>query len=153
MWGKISGEDFTQIINSSYDEVVHWRRNLFKVPSGKSGKAFVGELARLFASYGEESILEPIALKAAFTSESPVLMLQKPHSRSKAKEHSVHLQRRLDLWRKGDLNSLLLEGRTIQCQFLQLQKSKNGTHDNARRFATLIREGKLKACNENTSRS
>ena len=76
MWGEINGEDFTQIVNSSYDEVVHWRRNLFKVPSGKSGKAFVRELARLFASYGEESALEPIALKAAFT--LPVLMLQKP---------------------------------------------------------------------------
>ena len=143
MWDEITGTDFTQIINSSYAEIVHWRRNLFKVPSGKPGKAFVKELARLFASYGEESALEAIALKAAFT--LPVLMLQKPNPRSKTKEHSVHLQRRLDLWKKGDLNSLLLEGRTIQQQLRRSQKGTTGNYDKSRRFATLIKEGKLKA--------
>ena len=29
-------------------EVVHWRRNIFMIPSGKAGKSFVRELATLY---------------------------------------------------------------------------------------------------------
>ena len=35
-------------LRALYEEVIHWRRNLFQVPLGASGKAFVSELARLF---------------------------------------------------------------------------------------------------------
>ena len=39
---------------------VHWRKNLFKVPSGKAGKAFVIEIARLLRAYAEAETLEAI---------------------------------------------------------------------------------------------
>ena len=38
MWGDVEGTDFVQQISSAYDDVVHWRPNLFL---GKVGKAFV----------------------------------------------------------------------------------------------------------------
>ena len=53
------------------------------IPSGTSGKEFVLEMARLFTSFAERSSLEPIALQTVMT--MPALLLQKPHSRSKAK--------------------------------------------------------------------
>ena len=37
---------------AAYDEVVHWKRNLFMVPFGRLAKGFVQELSRLFRSYG-----------------------------------------------------------------------------------------------------
>ena len=40
-WGSCSGEVFCMNINLAYEEVVHWRRNLFQVPSGSVGKSFV----------------------------------------------------------------------------------------------------------------
>ena len=47
---------------------MHWKSNLFKVPSGASGKQFVGELMRLFSAFAMESMLEEaIAIKAAMT--------------------------------------------------------------------------------------
>ena len=40
-WGEKDGEPLTPIIDEIYDEVVHWRRNLFKIPSGNDGTSFV----------------------------------------------------------------------------------------------------------------
>ena len=36
----IDGAALAEVIDHAYAETVHWRRNLFKVPSGKVGKAF-----------------------------------------------------------------------------------------------------------------
>lgn len=46
-------------ITLAYDVIVHWH------PFGRVGKAFVQELARLFAAYEDGSSLECIAVKAA----------------------------------------------------------------------------------------
>ena len=48
-------------ISSIYDEIVHWKQNLFQVPSGSFGKAFVMELARLYQTYADCSSLESTA--------------------------------------------------------------------------------------------
>ena len=44
----------------------------------------------------------------------PILLLQKPHHKSKAKDHSRLLENRLRLWKEGNLNDLISEGRAIQ---------------------------------------
>ena len=59
-WGNVDGAIFKEAIVSAYNEVVHWKRNVFKVPSGKVGKAFVFELAHLFNAYDEASTLESV---------------------------------------------------------------------------------------------
>ena len=63
-WGRINGEVFSQQITRSYEEIVKWKRNFFLVPSGKVGKSFIQELARLYQAYADESPLECISLKA-----------------------------------------------------------------------------------------
>ena len=42
--GNISHESFCDTINGVYDEIIHFRRNIFNVPSGRAGKAFIEEL-------------------------------------------------------------------------------------------------------------
>ena len=63
-WGEVEyGRSFACALNRVYyDEIVQWRRNLFKVPSGKAGKTFVRELSRMFNAYADGS-----AMKAAMT--------------------------------------------------------------------------------------
>ena len=75
-WGERPTEEVLTVINNTYDEIGHWKRNLFKVPSGRHGKSFVVELARLFQAYADQSALETVALKAAMI--LPSLILQKP---------------------------------------------------------------------------
>ena len=138
------GEYLIQIVNRCYDAVVHWRRNLFKIPSGKVGVAFVHELSRLFQAYAESSALEGVALKAAMI--LPALLLQKPHARSRTKEHTKHLERRLNLWKDGDLASLLDEGQTIQSSLTREYSGWSSLSDQlTRKFSKLMMEGKVRA--------
>ena len=43
-----------------------------------------------------------------------VLALQKPSRTSKPTDHSRHLKRRMDTWKEGNFEEILLEGRCIQ---------------------------------------
>ena len=77
-WREVDGESFARSITAIYDEIVHWKRNLFKTPSGRVGRMFVQEQARLFTAYAESSALESISLKTAMV--MPTLLLQNPTS-------------------------------------------------------------------------
>ena len=96
-WGNISHESFCDTTNGVYDEIVHFRRNIFNVPSGRAGKAFIEELAFWIKQFNSNSDLNSVALKAFMV--LPTLILQKPSATSKSKEHSSAIERRLNLWR------------------------------------------------------
>ena len=108
-WGDVSSTVFCQQVTAAYCEVMHWRRNIFLVPTGKAGTAFIKELTKLYQAFADVSTL---ALKACIVLQC--LLLQKPHARSKSKEHLAHLERRMKLWLKGDITALLQEGKCIQ---------------------------------------
>ena len=110
-WGELSGE-VDHEMNKTYEEVVHWRWNLFKIPSGRQGKAFVQEMVSLFQSYVNASAREKVALKAAMV--LPALVLQKPSKTSKSKDHIWCMERRHSLWQEGNFKALLEEGRASQ---------------------------------------
>jgi len=143
-WGAIEGGAFARAIQNCYEEIVHWKRNLFKVPSGRAGKSFVRELTRMFQAYADASALESVAFQAAMV--MPALLLQKPHPKSKAKEHTMHLDRRLKQWMNGDIEGLLGEGRTIQHRLnSHHNQSQRSPEHTARVFAKLMMEGKVRA--------
>ena len=130
------------MIDDAYSEVVHWAPNLFRLPSGAYGKKFVAELTRLFNAFAMESDMEAMVLKAAMT--LPALMLQKPHAKAKTQELISCLQRRLNLWNKGDVANLLKEGRALQKSKARSQQSR-GTSEasgaTARTFSKMMMEG------------
>ena len=142
VWGSVDGTTFTNKINAAYDEAIHWQTNIFNLPFGKEGKAFVNELARLFRAYAESSSMEIIALKAAMT--LPILLLQKPHRNSKVKDHNKSIEHRLSLWLDGDIEALLDEGRTIQ-RYLHPQIKRSSDRQDAIVFTRFMSEGKVRA--------
>ena len=144
-WGDLSGQVFSSSVDDAYNQIVHWRSNLFKVPSGSTGKRFVAEIAYLFEAFATESAMEVVALKTAMI--MPALLLQKPHAKSKVQEHITCLQRRLSLWEKGDIAELLKEGRAIQWSIWGSRLPRNGNDDVrvARKFSSLMMEGKVRA--------
>ena len=99
------------------------------------------ELARLFHSFGDGSAM---ALKAAMI--MPALLLQKPHPTAKMKESINHLQRRMALWEKGDLDKLLIEGRVIQHQIFKKKRliKENSAKNRPHLFAKMMMAGKVK---------
>ena len=139
-WGSFDGDEFHTIVSRAYNEVIHWRRNVFQIPTGSTGKAFVSEVARLFQAYADNSSLESIAMKAVTVLQ--VLLLQKPSRISKSSDHVHHLRRRLDLWKKGDIASLTQEGLCIQ-KHLRKTSCETSNKDIARTFNKLMMEGKV----------
>ena len=76
-WGCCAGPEIQEAIIKAYNQVVHWHRNIFKIPAGKAGKIVVKELTRLFEAYADATTLESVAITAAMV--LPSLILQKPH--------------------------------------------------------------------------
>ena len=143
-WGDAVGSAFSSAVKAAYSEVVHWKRNIFMVPSGAQGEKFTNELSRLFRAYAEASALESVALYAAMA--MPALLLQKPHKSSRTHDHIACLERRLRLWDAGDIHSLLQEGRCIQQRLPRRQPSHHSKDDSdlTRRFTNLMQVGKTK---------
>ena len=91
-WGNTDSETIIAHMNEAYDEVVHWKTNLFLVPFGSVGKSFITEVARLYRAVANSSALESIALKASTILTA--LALQKPYPKSKAKVHACEVPRK-----------------------------------------------------------
>ena len=143
-WHDMTSEEFSQAIDEAYSQTVHWIPNLFMVPSGSSGKKFIAELAKLYDAFASESSHESFAIKAAMT--MPALLLQKPHSKSKTRDHISCLSRRLELWENGNISVLMKEGKLIQSHL----RSSFGGHPNndneklARTFSRLMTGGRVR---------
>ncbi len=135
------------IINSAYEEVILWRRNVFRVPSGKAGKEFVQETARLLQSFADATAMERVAMKAVTVFH--VLLLQKPAPASTAQLHLRALERRLPLWRAGEVDVLLRECRSIRARLPDRSISTLANDIDAQRdasvFAKLVMLGNVKA--------
>ena len=140
MWGNIIHQRFCEEINNIYNEVVHFRRNIFNLPSGRAGKHFIEELTFWLKQFNSNSDLNSVALKAFMVLPSSIL--QKPSATSKSKEHSVTIERRLALWRQGDLNMLIKEIRFIQDRFVNSKRARS-VEDISRTFVKLAFQGKL----------
>ena len=64
-----------QEINEAYEGTVHWKKNLFTLPSGKIGKMFVAEIIELVNAWREETEWGDYSLKALHI--MPNILLQK----------------------------------------------------------------------------
>ena len=140
IWGNLSINDLEQTVSCIYEECMRWRRNLFLLPTGKSGKKFIEECTRLINAWNDKNILCSIAIKAFMV--LPQLLLQKPSKTSKTKDHVNCLERRLVLWEKGDFDSLVRESRTIQ-KSLTSGTNTTTTSSLAKQFSNLMLHGKV----------
>ena len=99
----------------------------------------------LSLSYSRPSVHVLPGIYCSHTNAYP--SIQKPARKSKAKDHITCLERRLDMWRAGDLNELMREGRTIQQRITKTLPSLSNEHSNeqlSRSFANLMFQGKTK---------
>lgn len=139
MWGTLEGLGVAHAIDQAYTVIVHWLRNLFQLPLGKAGKNFIREQTHLLSSYAEGNSLKHIGEKATMT--MPALL--KPSIMSKAKDHAICLERRLQLWFTGDIDGLVWEGESIQQRLTHTTRHHNQQESQARAFACLLFEGKV----------
>lgn len=141
IWGTLDGQSCATAVADCYSVAVHWKINLFRVPSGKAGESFVKELSRLFRAYALASALESVALKAAFL--FPILVLQRSSQKLKQKEVVSHIDRQLQLWQEGAFWELLSEGMSIQAR-RKTPSSRPGSENLGREFGNFMMVGRVK---------
>ena len=139
-WGEYHGEEaIKNKVSSIYNEIISWRKNLFMLPRGKAGTAFVKELTRLITLFTVPSKWNRVALGKLHVFIP--LMLQKPSQKSKAKEHVNYLEKRLKLWSDGNLDAILSESREIQKRLKRSHEKKRESKEKA--FCRLMLQGKV----------
>ena len=89
-YNNVSPLAFTTAIVQVYEEMVTWRENLFLVPTGKVGKTFIKLISEWLNNFNIANSFQVIAVKVVMI--LPNLLLQKPSSTSKSKEHSKVLE-------------------------------------------------------------
>ena len=139
-WGTMFGEGCIRSeLTGVYDEIIKWGRNLFMLPRGKSGERFIKELIRLLYLFVNKTAWESLSLQLVHVFIP--IMLQKPSSKSKARDNAKYLLDRLEKWKNGDLNSLMEEARVIQ----EKLKRKKQSHDSSiqKGFSRLMMVGKV----------
>ena len=99
------------------------------------------EATRLLSFYNNETELESVALKALIVFAP--LILQKPAKNSKRKEHISHVERRLCMWKNGEFEDLINEGKAIQRRIVSSRKTKQRSI--TKTCTNLILQGKIKA--------
>ena len=78
-------------------------------------------------------------MKAAFVLLA--VALQKPGPKSKTKDHQEALSKRLMLWKQGEINKLLREGRILQGRIGKRKTSD--PPEKSKVFANLVLEGQI----------
>ena len=64
------------------------------------------------------------------------LMLKKPSARSKPRDHTKYLQKRLQMWKDGNLSGLLREAREIQTRMVKSKQKKKESIKQTRFYTT-----------------
>ena len=126
-------------IDNAYNIIVHWRKNLFELPTSKIGKTFIQELSCWLDHFNKGTMFRCIALKIFII--LPALLLQKPSAKSKSSEHTELLKHRFELWEQRDVNKLLKEGNVIQRRLIQSKRKEDV--DTAGKFSNLMFKGKV----------
>ena len=137
---------FADAIGGAYEQVIHWRRNLFNVPYGAAGADFIDEVSALLRGFADGNRLRAIAWKALCVACH--VLLQKPHASCSSAAFSQHLSRRLLLWKAGKVSDLLEESMCIQTHLPDaterrqtVSSSKPGLSDTL--FSRLVFSGKI----------
>ena len=137
----IPGETFANLANDLYNEIVTWKKDLFKLPTGNAAKAFIKELSLWLERFNHKTDHHSISLKVHII--LPALMLQKPSKTSKSQEHCKKLEDRQAAWKDGRTDELIQECRTIQRVFSSNERrNKEGK---AKTFAKFVFQGKTNA--------
>ena len=137
-FGSHRGKDAVLAWESTYEDVVRWRRNLFMLPSGQAGKMFLEEMTKVASAWARGSPAQTVAMIMIMV--MPALLLQKPSKRSKTADHIKALKTRLELWKEGKIEDLVNEAKAIQ-QRLEKSKSKQEQHEKV--FVRLMLQGKV----------
>jgi len=123
--GKVENRLYHQQVTDAFDKIVFWRKNLFDLPKGSTGKDFITEMTRLINNWNNKGSEYEVSLTAL--SVMPMLILQRTSMKSKTSDIKQHLERRLQMWKDRKIDELVEECSTIQERLMGKILAKNNT--------------------------
>ena len=109
-----------------------------EVPRSQAGKDVIAEARNILQLYNNGSAWKPLALH--MLNIFIPIMLQKPSAKSKSKDHTRYLIKRLRLWKDGNLQELLAEASEIQKKLVKTKPKKESV---IKGFSRLMLLGKV----------
>ena len=94
-YNNIDKITFARTINVIFEDTIHWKKNLFLVPSGKPGNDFLELYTDWLQKFNTNSSFQCLAMKVL--NILPNMLLQKPSATSKAKDHYKALKENLQM--------------------------------------------------------
>lgn len=141
-WQRWTHEEAENWIHDAYNQIATFSpNNIFEPPRCNATKALIEEKTFLIRAYTNSTQIAPLALK--ILAVLPHLICQRTHRTSKRSEDIKAVQRRMELWKRGDVSKLLDEARTLQQRLHKGKGRKNNSNDRARDFAEKMRQGKV----------
>ena len=112
-WEDKTAEEVEEVTENIYKKIVAFSpNNIFEMPSGNAAKKRIREMAFLIREYTRESNLSTNALK--ILAILPHLLCQRTHEKSRTVEDRKALERRMVMWEKGEVQSLVKKTETLQ---------------------------------------
>ena len=140
-WEGKTPEEVKVVTDNIYKKIVAFTpNNIFEMPSGNATKRMMREITFLAREYARESHLSESALKILFI--LPHLLCQRTHEKSRTVEDRKALERRMQLWEKGEVQSLLKEAETLQKR-VKKNVGRKKDDDKSKKFASLMKQGKV----------
>ena len=141
-WGEHVGEEnIRNVVTTTYETLVGWKKNIFRLPRGKCGSDFIKELTRLINLFVDKTPWERLALSLVHIYVP--IMLQLPSPKSKPREQAKYLTSRLERWKSGDIKSLMDETAEIQRRLKPRKSEGDRTEENQKSFVKLMLLGKI----------
>ena len=101
-----------KVIDNAYNGIITWRKNLFKLLSGKAPKLFIKELTTGLEHYNNNIDFQGISLKLFIV--LPRLILQKLFKNSKVKDHCRKMNERIKLLLKVCILDIIKDCKNTQ---------------------------------------
>ena len=122
-----------------YNEAMFWKQNLFEPPKCQATKDLIKLMVDLINDYVANAPHSSLAMTMLMI--IPQLLLQKQHEHSTRAEDIKCLERRIQLWKEGELDQLRKEPATLNDRFAWKYRTTIENGSESAKFAKLGKVG------------
>ena len=113
-------------------------KNCFLYQTGAAGKSFIKKITKMINAWVCDTPIKNVALKVLHVMLD--LLLQKSTKNPKSKDHLKSLERKLEIWKEGNISELFEEGKAIQNR-LKSDESSNDIVRKSKKFKFQMQKG------------
>ena len=128
-------------VEAIHNEAMFWKPNLFEPPKCHATKDLMKLMVDLVNDYIANALRSSLAMTTSMI--IPQLLLQKQHEHLTRTENTKCLERRIQLWKEGELDQLSKEAATLNDTVTRKYRATKENGSESTKFAKLMKKEKL----------